>query len=419
MARPSLDGHAILCDTVAMDYRSIEIHWMPHTRAQWGAFVLSRKEAARLWADLVERHHRIRRLGWRWPSKARWQQWAKGRYPGLSAQSVQQIIGEFCEAVNGSRHLRTNGHPEANYPWKKPRYRDVVYTNQDARIRRGVLLLPNGRSGLLRVRLPQDRPLPGRLMEVRVCMGRILLICAIEEHPRPQRTVVGVDLGVNTLIAATDGQRALLISGRQAKATLQRRNKNLAAISARQSRKARGSRRWKRLQRRKAQLLAKDRRRLNDLIHKATRHVADAFPGATCYVGEPFNDAAQTVGRVQAQQVSQVANARVIQQLDYKTCGAIQVDEAYTSQTCPSCGERKTCKRLYRCSRCGIVAPRDVVGATNILSVGRTGAIQQGAALPTDVQFRHPVKSKVSRSHPGSSGGHPASSSPPARSPRL
>jgi hypothetical protein len=43
---------------------------MPHNQAQWRAFVLSRKEAARPWADLVERHHRIRRLGWRWPSKS-------------------------------------------------------------------------------------------------------------------------------------------------------------------------------------------------------------------------------------------------------------------------------------------------------------------------------------------------------------
>jgi hypothetical protein len=54
-----------------MDYRTIDIHWRPHNQAQWGAFVLSRKEAARLWADLVERHHRIRRLRWRWSSKAR------------------------------------------------------------------------------------------------------------------------------------------------------------------------------------------------------------------------------------------------------------------------------------------------------------------------------------------------------------
>jgi putative transposase len=251
----------------------------------------------------------------------------------------------------------------------------------------------------------------------------VLLICAIGERYRPQHVVIGVDLGVNTLIAATDGQRAVLISGRQAKATVQRRNKNLAAIATRQARKTKGSGRWKRLQRRKARTLAKDRRRMNDLIHKATRQVAEAFPGAICYVGEPFNGAAQTMNGVGAQMVSQAASARIIQQLDYKTCGAIQVDEAYTSQTCPGCGRRRTCKRVYRCPHCGIVAPRDVVGSANILSVGRTGAIQQGVALPTEVHFVHPVK--VSRRQPGSSGGHPGHSSwatgaaPTARSPRL
>ncbi|HKC73918.1 MAG TPA: transposase, partial [Chloroflexota bacterium] len=230
-------------------------------------------------------------------------------------------------------------------------------------------------------------------------------------------------LGVNTLIAATDGGRAVLIGGRQAKATVQRRNKNLAAISKRQAHKSKGSRRWTRLQRRKARTPAKDRRRMNDLIHKATRQIADAFPGATCYVGEPFNDAAQKMNGTRAQMVSQAANRKIIQQLDYKTCGAIQVNEAYTSQTCPGCGRRRTCKRVYRCKHCGIEAPRDVVGSTNILSVGRTGAIQQGVALPTDVRFRHPVK--VSRQQLGSSGGHPARSSwstdaaPTTRSPRL
>jgi hypothetical protein len=75
----------------------------------WATFTASRHEAARLWNDLVRRHHRIRRLNWTWPSKARWQRWAKGRYPGLSAQSAQQIIGEFCEAVDSCRQLRRNG----------------------------------------------------------------------------------------------------------------------------------------------------------------------------------------------------------------------------------------------------------------------------------------------------------------------
>src|SRR5919197_4267401 len=204
-----------------MAYRAIEIDWLPQIQAQWAAFGAARREAARLWADLVTRHHRLRRLNWQWPSKARWQRWARGRYPGLSAQTTQQIIGEFCEAVNATRQLRKNGHPEARYPWRTPRYRDVVYTNQDARVREGWLILPNGRSGTLRIPGPQHRPLTGRLMEVSLCIGRILLVCQVDEVSHPQQTVIGVDLGVNTLLAATDGEKALLVSGREAKATVQ------------------------------------------------------------------------------------------------------------------------------------------------------------------------------------------------------
>ena len=314
-----------------MSYRTIEIHWMPHTSSAWRTFTASRKEAARLWSALVERHHRIRRRHLTWPSKQRWQQWATGRYPGLSAQSTQQIIGEFCEAVHSTRQLRKNGHDEARFPWKKLRYRDVVYTNQDARLRAGRLILPHGTSGHLRI--PLSLALPGRLMEVRLRMGSLRLVCDIPAIARPQQTVIGVDLGVNTLLAATDGEKAILISGRAAKATVQWRNKRLASCRQAQSTKTQGSRRWQRLQRRKAKMLAKTHRRLRDLMHKGTRKVAQVFPGATCYVGKPFNDAAHKLGRRQAQHVSSACNARLIAQLDYKTCGAIQVDEAYTSQT--------------------------------------------------------------------------------------
>jgi putative transposase len=385
-----------------MGYRTIEIHWMPQTSSEWRTFSAARKEAARLWSDLVERHHRIRRRHLKWPSKQRWQQWAKGRYPGLSAQSTQQIIGEFCEAVHSTRQLRKNGHDEARYPWKKSRYRDVVYTNQDARLRDGRLILPHGTSGRLRIPLPVE--LPGRLMEVRLSMAAVRLVCEVEDVPMPQQTVIGVDLGVNTLLAATDGEQAILVSGRAAKATVQYRNKRLASCSEAQSAKTKGSRQWKRLQRRKARMLAKTHRRLRDLMHKATRKVVEAFPGATCYVGKPFNDAAQTIGRHQAQQVSSACNARLIGQLDYKTCGAIEVDEAYTSQTCPVCGERNKGRRIYRCRTCGQTAPRDVIGSVNILQVGRHNVLVPGRSVPNAVQWVHPVKYPGPK--PGSSPGH-------------
>lgn len=134
-----------------MSYRTVEIHWLPHTASEWHTFTAARKETARLWGDLVARHHRIRRRAMKWPSKARWERWGKGRYPGLSAQSTQQIIGKFCEAVNSVYQLCKQGYEASRYPWKKPRYRDVVYANQDARRRHGRLILPHGTSGRLRI----------------------------------------------------------------------------------------------------------------------------------------------------------------------------------------------------------------------------------------------------------------------------
>jgi putative transposase len=385
-----------------MGYRTVEVSWLPRSRGDWATFTASRLESARLWGDLVERHFRIRRLNWKWPSKARWQRWAKRRYPNLSAQSAQQVIGEFCEAVTASRQVRANGDASARYPWKKRRYRGVPYTNQDAKLRDGVLRLPNGKAGALLVRMPGSLALPGRLMEVRLEFGRVLLVCETPDVGRPSGPTIGVDLGVNTLIAATDGETAILVSGREVKATIQWRNKKLASASQRQSGMTKGSSRWKRLQKRKRQMLRKANRRIRDMAHKATRLVADAFPNAHAYVGEPFNDAAQKAGRSSAQAISQAVNRKVVRLLEYKLGGAIAIPEPYTSRTCPVCGGRRRCRRTYRCP-CGVNAPRDVVGATNILSLGVAGEIVQ-RAIPTRIMYRRPDRRSASGHLERSSG---------------
>lgn len=351
-------------------------------------------EAGKLWSDLVERHHAARAANTPWPSKAQFQKELKGQYPALHSQSIQQVIGDFCEAVDSARQLRKKGHEEAKYPWRKPKFHSVIYTNQGARIRDGCLILPNGVAGNLRVRIPEGITLPGRLMEVRLHYGTVEIVCHVPDVARTIGPTIGVDLGVNTLIAATDGNKAVLVSGRAAKASVQWRNKQLASIVSAQSKKQKGSRRHKKLQRRKYRVLGKARNRINDLCHKATRKIADAFPDAKAYVGEPFNDAARKMGRKQAQQVSQACNARLIQLLDYKLAGAIQVSEAYSSQTCPVCGERSKHRRVYRC-KCGTVAPRDVVGCLNILSIGTTGSLQRGCRVPNAVHWIYPSKYPV------------------------
>jgi putative transposase len=389
-----------------MGYRTVELNWLPRTSKQWQTFTQTRQASAQVWNDLVRRHARIRRLGWKFPTKPRLEKWAKRRYPGLHSQTVQQIIGEFTEAIASTTQLRKNGHPEARYPHRLLHYRDVPYTNQAARLSGTLLALPCGINGKLKIRLPVD--LPGRLLEVRLCYSKVLLVCEIPADPTPAHTTLGVDLGVNTLIAATDGETAIVISGREAKATVQWRNKRLASLQTKQSQHQRGSRRWKRLQQRKYKLLDKSRRRLKDITHKATHIVRQQFPSAQVYVGEPFNDAAQKLGRGTAQQVSSACNRKIIQQLDYKTCGAIEVNEAYSSQTCPVCGCRQQCRRVYHCRECGYTAPRDVVGATNILRVGREGELHSSSVVP---QVIHHFRPSILHCDAGSSGGHPASSS--------
>ena len=86
-----------------MVHRTVKIDFSPSSTRQWDIYQQSRKEAARLWNDLLDRHFRIRRANWKWPSKGRWEKWAKGRYPYLHSQSVQQIISEFLEAVEATR----------------------------------------------------------------------------------------------------------------------------------------------------------------------------------------------------------------------------------------------------------------------------------------------------------------------------
>jgi putative transposase len=390
-----------------MAYRTITINWLPSSTGGWSTFTASRKEAARLWSWRVERHSTIRQQGGLWTSKADLQKEVKGLFPDLHSQSVQQIIADFCEAIASAESLRRKGEP-FEYPHQKPRYRQVIFTNQAARYRDGCLILPCGRAGKLLVRIPKGVVLPGRLMEARLDYGRVQIVCQVAEAPRPSGPTIGVDLGVNTVIAATDGEQAVLVSGREIKATIQLRSKRLAEIASKQARKTKGSRRHKRLQRAKYRRLARADNKVRDLCHKATRKVADCFPDAKAFVGKPFNDACRRIGRKQAQTVSSACNRKIINLLNYKLAACIEVDEAYSSQTCPVCGGRSKHRRTYRCP-CGYESPRDAVGCSNVRTIGIEGAMRPGRCGPNAIRFVHPSK------YPGSKPGSPADTGQVAR----
>ena len=143
-----------------MAYRTIQFAWLPSTCQGWLIYTSVRKEAARLWSWLVERHATLRQRGGKWPSKADIQKEIKGLFPGLHSQSVQQIVADFCEAVASAESLRKRGEPY-EYPHRKTTYRQVLFTNQAPRFRDGRMVLPCGKAGSLEIHMPRGVTLPG------------------------------------------------------------------------------------------------------------------------------------------------------------------------------------------------------------------------------------------------------------------
>lgn len=208
-----------------------------------------------------------------------------------------------------------------------------------------------------------------------------------------------MDLGEVHPAALTDGEGAVVISARELRANRQYTAKRLAELQRKQAAKKRGSRSWKRLQRRKNRFLAKQRRRARDIEHKASRAVVDwavERKVGTLVVAD-LRDVAngKRMHAKSQQKVGTWAHGRMRRYITYKAGAAgIEVsepeDESYFTQTCPRCGRRyKPTGRVYRCPACGFVAHRDIVGSANILShylYGEVGHI----IPPSKVKYRHP-----------------------------
>jgi predicted RNA-binding Zn-ribbon protein involved in translation (DUF1610 family) len=345
-----------------MSYCTIKIDWLPDAGKHWKTFTAVHREAGHLGSWLVERQATARQQSGKRPSQAELQKEIKRQFPCLDSQSAPPVVADDCQAIAWAESLRKHGEPYA-YPHPKLRHRQVLFPNQGAQVRNGKPVLSCGTAGRLTVRIPKGIVLAERLRDIRLDYGCVELGWDLPAATPPRGPARRVDLSVNTVIAATDGEQALLSSGREIKSTLPLGNQWLAESTAKQASKK----------------------------NKATRKVAEAFAHAKAYVGRPFNDAAQQRGRRQAQTVSSTCNRKLIALLHYKLAGGLEVDEAYTSQSCPVCGERSKHQRLYPCP-CGFVAPRALGGGTNIRTLGIKGALRPNCSVPHVIQWKHPSK---------------------------
>ena len=194
----------------------------------------------------------------------------------------------------------------------------------------------------------------------------ISFLATLPEVDVPERECqpVGLDLGVSSLVALSNGKRVATPQWvRDAAAGLRRHQRRLA-------RRTKGSNRWKKARRdlaRYSRHIANQRR---DFMHKLTTELARDYSHIAV---EDLN----ILGLARGMLAKDVLNAgwgAFLEMLRYKaeSAGGVveAVDPRNTSQACAACGSlvpKKLSERRHDCPQCGYSADRDVNAAQNIL----------------------------------------------------
>ena len=305
------------------------------------------------------------------------------QYP-CQAHSVQAIIDDYCGARR-SFFSNVKSNPKARPPNKTRKFHTFTWRATGISYKRGKLRLSMGK-GREPIWLSIDKKfyqnVPAEVSLVyNKNIKRYEFHASYVMQPKKAKTksgtAVAVDMGEIHPIVSFDGIRSEIYNGREHRSKQRYQNKSKASLNRKLSRCKRGSQRWKKLKRAKNVTLAALQSQLRDMRHKITsRFVSTCHERKieTIVIGD-IKHIRQSIdyGKKANQKLHQWAFSQIREMITYKAkavgINVITEDEAYTSQTCPSCGHRKKpSRRTYHCSKCKWQGHRDIVGASNILT---------------------------------------------------
>jgi putative transposase len=387
------------------------IHLKKLSPAQTALCYSLRREAGLCWQALVELHQLHREDGY-WLSSTELESLTKGTF-ALHSQTVQalaqKLAGNVDTITQNIREQKAIGQSVTHhYPYKTPDYQTVVWKESAISLEGDKLELSNGKG---RAKLVVD--LPAEYHKADICRVELLwradhyeLALTIDTglaNPTPSTTEVyaGCDLGeINLAATVTENGQGLVTSGRKLRAAKQCRNKRHAELTAKLSKCQKGSRRYKRLVKRKCQSSAKLYRQQRDILHKASRQIVNFCEkeGVTRLAVGDVREIADGVdlGKRTNQKLSQWAHGLLVTYLCYKA-GAkgivvSQIAEDYSTKTCSECTQVNSQAprgRIFVCAGCGAVIHRDGNGGANICSRAKYG--QYGKVQIKQIKYLRPL----------------------------
>lgn len=374
-------------------------------------------ESGRIYTQVLVTHWRILRHNRHWLSKFDAMKlndyYNRDQPKKLYAHTIDAAQDAFYDACKIAKTLKQID-PKHRYPHWIKKFRTTTWFGTGVKIKGDKLELTNGRgNGKIYIVIPKELRSVTKFLEVRLVYDKrsqkynwhIVVENGKQAKPAPGNNVVSVDMGEIHPAVIGDKHESIIITCRERRHETQGHAKRLASFGKALSRKKKGSRRCKKLLRSKSRMKAKHERVIRDIEHKVSREiikVAVELKADTIAMGD-IRDIADgiDIGKQSNQKISGWSHGQIRKLTEYKAeaegIKLVLVDEKYTSQTCPNCGNKhKPRGRNYRCPSCGFRSHRDVVGQVNILSTFKHGVPGQIPA-PTSIKHRMPHNLRLMR----------------------
>ena len=331
-------------------------------------------EAGRAYSKVVSLMRKVKRKKGFWLSQGAVQKYMRLKGYNLHSQTLQAIIQSYFDSLKSYFRV-SKSNPDAKPPKRTPHFYKVRWIQNGITFKDGVVRLSNGK-GNAAITLKSDvRP---AYVEMYFQRGSYYFSLVYEVQIPPKRKTgkaVAIDMGEIHPIVSYNGEDTIIYNGRALRAIKQYLNKFKGYIQSKMDRCKHRSNRWYRLKRIKTKILAKLNAQIKDAEHKITsRFISDCIKAKadTIVMGDIKGIRKRAkFSKKSNQKVHQWAFARLQSMICYKAeLAGLKVkfvSEAYTSQTCPRCGNRKKpTNRNYHCNHCGFAYHRDGVGAINL-----------------------------------------------------
>lgn len=308
---------------------------------------------------------------------------------GFPIHTAQHCIKQACQDMKSYlaslKEYKKNpakflGKPKLpNY--KKSGLTTAVLSNQECRMRDGVLKLPKTDIRLV------CRPACGKLKEVRIVPFHDVFFvmmtyeCGTKKMCREPKNIASIDLGVDNLAAVANntGRESLLFSGRALKSIKEREAEALALLASRQTR---GTENKLLFSKKAERIVKKNHLRTMDYLHKSANAILRWCMENdidTLVVGSNKNWKQNTnIGKDNNRRFGKIPFDTFKRMLEYRCrregINYVETEESYTSKAsfydrdgfdASSLSGRRIQRGLYRRS-CGETVNADLNGAANI-----------------------------------------------------